>query len=367
MRNPFIETLGTGTVTSIVHCYFDRDDISFWPYVNGTETAFSIFHKVPGSGNYEKQIITGNLYESSGTGVSVHSGTGNVFLNNSVTAREVGAKVYLPVFLRSVFPVQQAGSTYLALSPTRRGTSTPLLTLAVADLFANQMGGSVVTVNDPSENAFLGSFRATNLNEQAFSSVYSDMDCGFVSCWNLFSWDPVIGLTDQDHEGDFVWISGEPVTFTRWNSGSTSGNGDFVTFDTAADPLWNDNGLSDKRPIILEVPGTWSQMQVVKQSDAILLAASFNGFRNNAILNQWWDPAMTNWMRFSAPDYGLYAQDPHEWSFYITDNYWGTSSPTLIDAAIHDGLDDVNLGNYVYSPILSYPRRAPFHSWPMLN
>ena len=39
-----------------------------------------------------------------------------------------------------------------------------------------------------------------------------------------------------------------------------------------------------------------------------------------------------------------------------TNNYWGTSDTTIIDAKIHDGHDDVRIGSYIaYLPILISP------------
>ncbi len=74
-----------------------------------------------------------------------------------------------------------------------------------------------------------------------------------------------------------------------------------------------------------------------------------NQFRYNAILNVWWDPNISHWMRFSSYS-SPYTRD---WTGYITDNYWGTTSTTLIDAAIDDFYDNFNQPLYVYQPILT--------------
>ena len=60
-----------------------------------------------------------------------------------------------------------------------------------------------------------------------------------------------------------------------------------------------------------------------------------NWIRNNAFLNNWWKPDPSEWLRIvTIPYYGRGEV------FYLTDNYWGTTSETLINAAIYDQNDD---------------------------
>ncbi len=71
-----------------------------------------------------------------------------------------------------------------------------------------------------------------------------------------------------------------------------------------------------------------------------------NQLRNNSFLSVWWNPDY--WIQVKAPS----GQD---WSYYITDNYWGTESSSLIEEAIHDYSDDFNLARYIYSPVTTTP------------
>jgi hypothetical protein len=77
--------------------------------------------------------------------------------------------------------------------------------------------------------------------------------------WILATWhnfqgldrDLWIGLTDQAQEGNFVWISGEPVTFTNWDQNEPNNSGGIEHFANMRknNPLafWND--LQDAPPV----------------------------------------------------------------------------------------------------------------------
>ena len=74
-----------------------------------------------------------------------------------------------------------------------------------------------------------------------------------------------------------------------------------------------------------------------------------NQFVNNAILNNWRNPDFRYWMR-------CYADAGREYTRYITDNYWSTTSDVLIDYVLEDTNDNFNLARIVYQPVLE-PRR----------
>jgi hypothetical protein len=96
-------------------------------------------------------------------------------------------------------------------------------TLIAADTFeaaeaqAVGLGGHLVTVNDTAEQAWL----------------YDTFDV------NPF----VIGLNDIGEEGNFVWTSGEPVTYTNWCPGEPSNggpDGEDLVHMGFIDGCWND-------------------------------------------------------------------------------------------------------------------------------
>ncbi|HXJ77016.1 MAG TPA: C-type lectin domain-containing protein, partial [Candidatus Dormibacteraeota bacterium] len=94
---------------------------------------------------------------------------------------------------------------------------------------ARELGGHLVTINDAAENQWVLNtfFPLTGVSE--------------ASLW--------IGLNDAANEGQFVWASGEPVTFTYWYPGEPNnlGGEDYATIrhpsESAPTGSWND--LSD--------------------------------------------------------------------------------------------------------------------------
>lgn len=87
-------------------------------------------------------------------------------------------------------PIWRSGHAYYLLEQS---------TWTEAEALAVSMGGNLATVNDQSENDWI---------------------------WNTFSDDGArslwIGFTDQEEEGNFVWTSGESITFTNWELGQPS-------------------------------------------------------------------------------------------------------------------------------------------------
>ncbi|MFO0826705.1 MAG: lectin-like protein [Phycisphaerales bacterium] len=92
-----------------------------------------------------------------------------------------------------------------------------------ANTKAGSLGGHLATITNSTENEWV---RANLAN---YGGVPREV-------W--------IGLTDTASEGTFVWVTGEPLSYTHWNSGEpndSGGNEDYVEmFPTAG--LWNDVG-----------------------------------------------------------------------------------------------------------------------------
>ena len=78
-----------------------------------------------------------------------------------------------------------------------------------------------------------------------------------------------------------------------------------------------------------------------------------NQFVSNAILNDWRNPDFRYWMR-------CYADAGREYTRYITDNYWSTTSDDLIGYVLEDTNDNFNLARIVYQPVLSVPPETTY-------
>lgn len=108
-----------------------------------------------------------------------------------------------------------------------------------AETEAVSLGGHLVTINDAAENAFVLSTFGN------FGGIKSPL-------W--------LGFNDEASEGNFVWTSGEAVTYQNWNAGepNNGGNEDHaamrgLSFSPGAD-TWNDVGAAERYLGVVEVP-----------------------------------------------------------------------------------------------------------------
>ncbi len=115
---------------------------------------------------------------------------------------------------------------------------------------------------------------------------------------------------------------------------------------------WYDPGNS--WPFLIKIPGTITIEEIQRQLDQFKASGAIGCFENNAFLNEWWNPDINYWMRlFGGGDLPC----------YLSGNYWGTTSRTLIAAAIHDWWDQFDLTEVIYEPILE---EAPESAYPFV-
>jgi hypothetical protein len=340
------------------------------PIVNAADIEHSIFHKIGYSIELEmRSPISTNLFIASVVDLRSIS-FGNVFLknygisNNTIKPSHAtaGHLIHEPSFLRFAFPTQYEGKTYVAVAkpPNYSQDSGDWNYLDDIETFANQFGGHVVAINNAEENQFLSDYRNNILTQDAFYAVYTDMDCGSSStggvddCWDLFSSFLTIGLTNNNPEKEYRWVSGEPLDYTNWASGEPTeslGEKRFVFLHTSNNQWYDMEHML--YPLVVELPGTITETELENARQEMIDEGHFNDFTDNAILNIWWDPDVNHWMRF-------YMDGTRDHIRYIHNNFWGTTSTTLIDAAIHDFNDDFNLGAYQYQPILTEPPETAY-------
>ena len=91
---------------------------------------------------------------------------------------------------------QANGHVYYLLGPADWHTSRNA---------ARRLGGHLATVQDADENAWI-------------SSTFGVLDGSARNLW--------IGLTDEGHEGVWIWITGEPVLYTNWAAGEPNNHWD---------------------------------------------------------------------------------------------------------------------------------------------
>ena len=107
-------------------------------------------------------------------------------------------------------------------------TTSRALNLRDALAEAELLGGHLVTISDQAEQDLI--------NELFPSGLY----------W--------MGITDEGHEGQWVWMTGEPVTYTNWGSGEPNNAGGDEHFAFTAVTGWNDVDEFEIHPGIIEMP-----------------------------------------------------------------------------------------------------------------
>jgi len=104
--------------------------------------------------------------------------------------------------------------------------STATTNWATANANAIALGAHLVTISSTAENTFL-----------------STAGVGWA------------GMSDQAAEGTWVWVTGEPVTFTGWNAGepnNSGGNENYLHINFSVNGGWNDINGANSYPAFIE-------------------------------------------------------------------------------------------------------------------
>ncbi|OJW19967.1 MAG: hypothetical protein BGO49_10615 [Planctomycetales bacterium 71-10] len=148
------------------------------------------------------------------------------------TIRLAGAFALLASLAVPLTPAR-AGFSYFAGTGNYYGLTTSAMNWTQAEAEAVGLGGHLVSITSAAENAFLASTFLSVAQGQA------------VPYW--------IGLNDAASEGQFVWSSGEAVTYANWASGEPNNVGDedygalswhFARGDQVSPGTWNDTPLN---------------------------------------------------------------------------------------------------------------------------
>ncbi|MDO4805879.1 MAG: lectin-like protein [Coriobacteriales bacterium] len=97
-----------------------------------------------------------------------------------------------------------------------------------AEEYCEAQGGHLATVESQEENDFIFDL----IQQQSGRDFY----------W--------LGGTDEDEEGSWVWVTGEPWEYTNWRSGEPSNTGDetgedYLAMGSAHEGQWNDQWIKD--------------------------------------------------------------------------------------------------------------------------
>lgn len=308
----------------------------------------------------DNSTIQSSLFDYSSVSLQGNS-TGSVFMGHSPNSRASQLQSGYPIntmeHFRTVFPRQYNGKTYALVSnPNPGGGIGPTKNyswdyLQGVNRLAEILGGYTVSINDADEDLFLSSYRDLEATQANFQIDYPEMtDCGSVwTCWDLFRGQALfLGLTSHNPDHEYRWLSGEPLTYTNWQDGEPSADPSSEEF-VLKDWKWS-SWSNIHAPIVIELPGVVHDEDLEAARQQILAGdiPSEISFSHNAILNDWWNPTTSNWLRFKM-------DKTRAFNRYIQNNYWGTTNTALIDASIIDFNDDFNLGTYVYQPILEEP------------
>jgi subtilisin family serine protease len=209
----------------------------------------------------------------------------------------------------------------------------PPSNLSSAQEFAQTLGGSVASIHSEAESQFLEDYTSVALND---SRVF-------------------LGMTYSPKDGRAVWLDGSPLDYVPDSFDVNEQPGDGASLVGPGYWYW----AWDQYPFIIKVPGVIAAQQIETELAAFKAAGKAGSFENNAFLNEWWNPDINYWMRF----FGEQAWYDEILPRYLAGNYWGTTSKTLIEAAIHDWWDQFDLAKVIYEPILE---QAPETAYPFI-
>jgi hypothetical protein len=108
------------------------------------------------------------------------------------------------------------------------------------------LGGHLVTIATEEENNFVASL----VSEAQIVEV-------------------LIGFTDQDTEGEWQWITNEPVTYTNWDPGEPADAGQEDYAGIRNDGRWPDLQVYEERPYVCEwdtINGTLTTLTLEEES-----------------------------------------------------------------------------------------------------
>ncbi|OUS24580.1 hypothetical protein A9Q98_13565 [Thalassotalea sp. 42_200_T64] len=207
------------------------------------------------------------------------------------------------------------------------------------------------------------------LIDSGYSSFQECVDAGYYNCaqagseeqWQankLIEWES----SCADDEGNcrynppnyLSWFDAENNYWqeNRFKRGGSSGF------------LQDMQGKQSNHRVLIELSSEYTLADIQQELPDFKNEWKSDSFKNNAILNQWWDPNPDHWLQIDAGsgDSSRY----YDASMDLSGNYWGTDNSNLIEYSIVDYSDDFNKAVGKYSPRLS-KTEAPESAYPFVS
>jgi subtilisin family serine protease len=354
IRNP---NLGHFLPVNIIdHCYFDWDPGGSVLKTMAKEIGYTIFHKIP---TYlTTELLYSCLLDPAYNYASPPTSAGlfhNVFLqdnesNTAITLKPTGTTGTAGIRAAQFSHVRNINGRTYALYH-----NSFILELYVPEAIARFFGGHVVSIPDANFEDFIESYLA-----DAPSPPHAF----------------VIGLHRAGFPRDWAWIDGTPLTYTNWWPGMpdlrfvSPGGWCIVDWGGKPDSHWQNYQTKEggnNWGFIFDLPGVWTeeQLDAALQTDELIdfINHNIHGFvRYNAFLSKYWDLDVNHWMRIEAEYCGPQGGSNGENYTSLVNNFWGTTSTTLIDHAINDYYDNYSSSRVVYGmpPEHGFPSTYPF-------
>ena len=351
VRNPNLSGIWT-----IDHCYFDRD--AYNSAISAQVISNSVFHKLKGASGVfiDAYRFENDLFDES----QIRPKSGAELLN-CVFLQDNESGVPLSLFPPLSFSIPMTSTTGYALFGgihTYNGFTYVALpmeftSLRLAETIANYYGGHVTSIADAEEAAVVGSCTSTIGSPHNY----------------------IIGLTDEGTPGTYRWLDGTPLDYTNWQAGypvALSPGTFHVVYRESTG--WT-NGTQTKSTrygngtawewynFVLRLPGTLTMDQLTTPFDdgtmnAFVRANYPEEVSRNAFLNKYWDPNVSHWMRING------SANASTGYAIVYDNFWGTTTPALVDYAILDYYDNFTSARVEYGTL---PAHGYESTWPFVE
>ncbi|MCS7465423.1 S8 family serine peptidase [Stieleria sp. ICT_E10.1] len=367
IRNPKMTGLN-----HVDHVYLDWDNYS--SQFTAQYIANSIFHRYQGS-SLSAGVFETVLFDESRRAPSSENIVNTTFLqdnqNNSPLSLSVPSTYHEELTERPTHnnyfdildPRYHEGYTYAVLPMEWDNT-------ALAEKIANYYGGHLVSIHNQDELDWIQQYVKFPKPQAGYQ--------GYVSNFLLGATTFNIAMADDPSElgtwNEYRWVDGTPMDYTNWAEGQPALQPNSRAQEIVFNPTtaqwwtrlatggtrWGGHGHPQNWPgYIIKVPGEWTYEEMVEPFDNGELLAHVDEtlrgtFRYNAFLSKLWSPNLNHWMRLRTANNGI------GWTSELTDNYWGTDNPVLVDYAIHDYVDDFVSARADYGTLPSHGFESTF-------